>query len=80
MPLLPKIGAMIPCVGPSFEAGAVTFSGHANIDLPRRTDDGKIIPDMFDLYELKQVGGKWIYELVRADIDSIEDMDDSGDA
>ena len=70
---------MIRCVGPSFEAGAVTFSGHTNIDLPRRTDDGKIIPDAFDSYELKQVGDKWIYELVRADIDSIEDVDDSGE-
>jgi len=64
MTSLPKIGAMIRCVGPSFEAGAVTYNGHTNIDLPRRTADGEIMPDTFDSYHLKRVGGKWIYDLV----------------
>ena len=65
---LPKIGTMIRCVGPGFEAGAVTYSGHSNIDLPRRTDDGKFIPDTVDSYQLKYVGNEWIYELVRLDV------------
>lgn len=65
MESLPKIGNMIRCVSPTFEAGRVTFSGHTKIDLPRRTDDGKIVPNAFDLYQLKQVKGEWIYELVQ---------------
>lgn len=127
METLPKIGTLIRCVGARLEAGAVTYNGHTSIPLPRRTDDGKTGPGMFDLYHLRQVGSEWIYELVqpsgrcehcstpvgggtysivyllhpdasgldtrflhtgcvaafiathRADIDSIEDIDDSGD-
>lgn len=64
MDTLPKIGTMIRCMGPKFEAGAVTFAGQSRIDLPRRTEDGRIIPNTFDLYQLRQVGTEWIYQLV----------------
>ena len=64
MNTLPRIGTMIRCVGRTFEAGAVTFAGHSRIDLPRRTEDGKIIPRVFDTYQLTQVGKEWIYELM----------------
>lgn len=61
---LPKIGTMIRCVGPRFEAGAVTFNGHSRIELPRRTDDGRVLPDAIDLYQLKRVGEEWVYERI----------------
>ena len=60
----PEIGAMIRCVAPKYEAGAVTYYGHTIIELPHRTDDGKIIPRSVDLYLLKHVGNDWVYELV----------------
>ena len=64
MKIRPEIGATIRCVAPQFEAGAVTYYGQTIIELPHRTDDGKIIPRSVDLYRLKQVGKEWIYELV----------------
>lgn len=60
----PEIGAMIRCIAPKFEAGAVTYSGHTVIELPHRTADGKITPRAFDLYQLKPVGKEWIYQRV----------------
>ena len=64
MAIRPEIGAMIRCVAPQYEAGAVTYYGHTIIELPHRTDLGKITPRSVDLYQLKQVGKEWIYELV----------------
>ena len=56
---LPKIGAMIRCVGAPIEAGAVTYNGHFSINLPRRTDDGTIVHGAFDSYQLRWVGEEW---------------------
>ena len=61
---LPKFGILIRCVGPRFEAGAVTYNGHSTIELPRRTDDGRILHDRIDTYQLKRVGEQWIYERI----------------
>ena len=61
---LPKTGAMIRCVGGWVDAGAVTYTGHRRIDLPRRTEVGKIVPGAVDAYRLVQVANEWIYQLV----------------
>ena len=61
---LPKIGTMIRCLGPTFEAGVVTFYGHSRIELPHRKDDGRIVREAIDLYQLKRVGEEWVYERI----------------
>jgi hypothetical protein len=58
----PMIGAMIRCVAPRFEAGAVTYNGHTTIELPQRSEEGRIIPRVFDRYQLRQVEKEWIYQ------------------
>ena len=62
--ILPKIGTMIRCIGPNFDAGSVTYAGHSIIQLPHRMDDGRIISNTFAEYRLKQNGEGWVYELV----------------
>ena len=68
MAVLPKIGTMIRCIGPNFDAGSVTYAGHSIIQLPRRTErqarsfrgGGGGFAD----YQLKRIGEEWVYELV----------------
>jgi len=62
---LPKIGAMVRCVGPSYDAGAVTYNGHGDIRLPSRTESGRIVPGTLDWYRLTRVGGEWVYQFMR---------------
>lgn len=59
------IGELIRCLGPSYDAGSVTYSGNERIELPVRDMRGKILMGSLGVYKLTDLSGEWIYRLVQ---------------